>query len=258
MENVKELDNNLAGQSTEIQKLDKKNNKSDDKKNTSEPWSLFDIVWFAAQLIILLILNVVLLALDGITVVTIMSLVASMTGGVCTWLIVKKDNTNYYYGIANVILYGIIAFVSTVYGDFILNIFIFLPLNVWGFIEWSKRTNEAESDGVIESRRLSVMWLIILTVALAVCVAISGSLLLFFTNDVAPFLDSTSTWLSIFAMVLMIFYFREQYWIWIVVNVVSVLMWVQVLFTGDATALVFIGMFGIYTINAVIGIIRWN
>ncbi len=42
----------------------------------------------------------------------------------------KCGEINYLFGIIHVVLYGYIAFVSMVYGDFMLNLFIFLPLDI--------------------------------------------------------------------------------------------------------------------------------
>ena len=50
-----------------------------------------------------------------------------------------------------------------------------------------------------------------------------------------PIVDSMSTVFSVIAQILMIKRFMEQWIIWIVVDVVSVIMWVYALFTDGAS-----------------------
>ena len=71
-----------------------------------------------------------------------------------------------------------------------------------------------------------------------------------------PFVDSMSTVLSVIAQILMIKRFMEQWVIWIVVDVVSVIMWVAAMFTEGASIAVLM-MWAVYLGNAVIMFIKW-
>jgi len=65
-----------------------------------------------------------------------------------------------------------------------------------------------------------------------------------------------STVLSIVAQILMIKRFTEQWVIWIVVDVVSVIMWIVALFTEGASVAVLM-MWSVYLANAVIMYVKW-
>lgn len=233
-------------------------------------WSKFDIIWFTSQLMFLLIINLIIFIDDNLTIIGgIISIVASLFGASGTWLAVKKYNMNYFFGIIHVILYGLIAFDSKVYGDFMLNIFIFLPMDIIGWITWIRITSESISckhsnieecnckNRKIESKELSTnQWL--LSVGVILVSTLLYAWLLAWLDDPAYLLDSTSTTLSIFGMWLMMKYYREQWWIWFIVNIVSVGIWVQVfIVTKDMQAIVFIAMWSIYTSNSIIGTKRW-
>lgn len=231
-------------------------------------WSVFDITWFTSQLLILLLINIILIATYDSKWIAIVSLMASMMGAVGTWLAVKKYNINYLFGIVHVILYGLIAFVTKVYGDFALNIFIFLPMDIMGWIIWMKLNSkpdcpcpDIESCTCVEQKTVSKKlgnkgWIV--SIVLVMAISTLMSIALYYLGDPAPILDSLSTTISIFGMWLMMSYYREQWWVWLIVNLVSVSLWIQVLMTGEMISIIFIAMWTIYTVNSIIGIMRWN
>lgn len=237
-------------------------------ENNYRRWSNFDITWFTSQLSILLIINIILIATYDSIAISIISLVASMFGAVGTWLAVKKYNINYLFGIIHVILYGLIAFNTKVYGDFALNIIIFLPMDIFGWIIWSRLNKkpectcpDIESCTCIEDKSISKTlgtkgWII--SIITLMIVSTLMAMLLAYLGDPAPILDSMSTSISIFGMWLMMSYYREQWWVWFIVNLVSVALWIQVLFTGEMISIIFIAMWTIYTVNSIVGIMRWN
>jgi len=71
-----------------------------------------------------------------------------------------------------------------------------------------------------------------------------------------PFIDSTSTVLSIIAMILMVRLYMEQWILWIIVDVVSIIMWVVVLMKGGNDIAILI-MWTAYLVNAVYGLVNW-
>ncbi len=227
-------------------------------------WTTLDITWFTGQLIVLSIINIFLIITYDSLAIAIMSLFASLFGVVGTYLAVKKYNINYLFGTIHVILYGLIAFSTKVYGDFMLNIFIFLPLDIIGWILWNKNSlklkniddsNKIEIDRVVNALTLN-QWII--SIVVLIISTLLYAWLLHYLDDPAPILDSLSTTISIFGMWLMVGYYREQWWVWLIVNIVSVGIWIQVLFTGELVSIVFITMWSIYTVNSIIGIKRWN
>ena len=71
-----------------------------------------------------------------------------------------------------------------------------------------------------------------------------------------PLVDSMSTVLSVIAQILMIKRFMEQWIIWIVVDVVSVIMWIAALFT-EGSSIAVLMMWSVYLANAVIMFVKW-
>ena len=72
-----------------------------------------------------------------------------------------------------------------------------------------------------------------------------------------PFMDSMSTVISVVAQLLCVKRFAEQWILWVVVDVVTVIMWAFVFFTeGESIATLL--MWSVYLINAIIMCAKWH
>lgn len=71
-----------------------------------------------------------------------------------------------------------------------------------------------------------------------------------------PIVDSMSTVFSVIAQILMIKRFTEQWVIWIIVDIVSVIMWIATFFNGGESVAVLM-MWSVYLANAVIMFVKW-
>jgi nicotinamide mononucleotide transporter len=65
-------------------------------------------------------------------------------------------------------------------------------------------------------------------------------------------LDSASTIISVFANLLMMLRYREQWLLWIIIDAITVVMW---LIAGD---LIMVTMWSVYLINAFYGYYNWT
>ena len=71
-----------------------------------------------------------------------------------------------------------------------------------------------------------------------------------------PYIDSMSTVISVVAQVLSIKRLMEQWVLWIVVDVVTVIMW-AVHFAQGGETIATLAMWSVYLVNAIIMFIRW-
>lgn len=69
-------------------------------------------------------------------------------------------------------------------------------------------------------------------------------------------IDSTTTILSIVAFLLQIGRFTEQWILWMIINVFSIMMWTLLLGTPDGSVTMII-MFSAYLINGIYGYRNW-
>ena len=187
---------------------------------------------------------------------------AGITGVLCVVLVAKGSIWNYAFGLVNVSLYAWISYKAALYGDAGLNALYYLPMQFIGWWQWRKRgaaMSEAESGGKsvqVQARRFDWGQRILLAMGCAAAVVACGYLLKYL-GDPQPFKDSATTVLSIVAQALMALAFMEQWALWIITNVVSVVMWIICVMRGEAHAGVMVIMWVFYLLNSINGLRVW-
>jgi nicotinamide mononucleotide transporter len=218
--------------------------------------SLYD--WFLIAGVI--VSNVAYSLLTG-TMDVLGSMVA-ITGVLCVVLVAKGSIWNYLFGLVNVSLYAYISYKASLYGDAALNALYYLPMQFIGWWQWRRRgaamsAAEAGDSGVqVKARRFTWKQRAILFLGCAVAVVAVGFLLKH-VGDPQPFKDSTTTVLSIVAQMLMALAFMEQWALWIITNIVSVVMWCVCVSRGEAHAGVMVIMWVFYLLNSINGLRVW-
>ena len=192
--------------------------------------------------------------------------VAGITGVLCVVLVAKGSIWNYLFGLVNVSLYAWISYKTDLYGDAGLNAFYYVPMQFVGWWQWRKRgaavsSDEArklsgEEDVRVKARRMSWSQRLYLALGCIACIVAVG-LLLRHLGDPQPFKDSTTTVLSIVAQALMAMAFMEQWCLWIITNIVSVVMWTICVIRGEAHAGVMVIMWVFYLLNSLNGFRVW-
>ncbi len=209
-------------------------------------WKKWQVLWLAFAIITIL----------GVSIQqgdTWIGIIASVTGVICVVLCGMGRVSNYLYGTINVILYAYIAWKAKYYGDVMLNLLYYLPTNFIGWAAWNKHINT--ETNVVYKKRMTIKQDILLAITSIVSVAGYAYILRLLGGNL-PIVDSMSTVFSVIAQILMIKRFMEQWVIWIVVDVVSVIMWIAALSTEGASIAVLL-MWAVYLANAVIMFVKW-
>lgn len=209
-------------------------------------WKKWQIFW-------MIFANAMIMGISIYQGDTVLGIAASVTGVICVILCGMGKVSNYFFGTINVILYAIVAYKAKYYGDVMLNLFYYFPTNILGWIVWKKHMDK-ESNAVYKRRMTWKQDLLLLVISV---VGIWGyGYILKLMGGNLPLVDSMSTVLSVIAQILMIKRFMEQWIIWIVVDVVSVIMWVAALFTEGSSIAVLL-MWSVYLANAIIMFVKW-
>ena len=186
---------------------------------------------------------------------------AGITGVLCVVLVAKGSIWNYLFGLVNVSLYAYISYRAALYGDAALNALYYLPMQFIGYWQWRKRgtLSAAEEDSAsfqVKARRFSWKQRVLLAVCCTAAVIAAGYILRY-VGDPQPIKDSATTVLSIVAQALMALAFMEQWVLWILTNIISVVMWVIFAMKGEAHAGVMVIMWVFYLLNSVNGLRVW-
>ena len=222
------------------------------KTKILSPYDWFLIIGVVAS-------NIIYSLLSGS--VDIVGSVAGIAGVLCVVLVAKGSIWNYLFGIVNVSMYAYISYKAALYGDAALNALYYVPMQFIGWCQWRKRgaavSAGKSSDGVqVKARRFNWTQRAVLFAGCAAAVIAVGFVLRHF-GDPQPFKDSTTTVLSIVAQALMALAFMEQWVLWIITNIVSVVMWSICVSRGEPHASLMVIMWSFYLLNSVNGLRVW-
>lgn len=216
-------------------------------KNIFKNWTITDFIW-------LLVANISILVCNLYWKSSLFSIIMAITGITANIFVAKQMISNYPLGIINTLMYAYMAYQSRLYGDFTLNLFYYLPTNIIGWILWAKVSNENE-EHEIKSKKLTLKQGVIISTITIIAIFLYAYILKLMNGNLT-LIDSCSTVLSIVAMILMIKQYAEQWWLWILVNVVSIIMWAITLYQGNGDVATLV-MWIIYLLNSIYGLVKW-
>ncbi|WP_312583592.1 nicotinamide riboside transporter PnuC [Atlantibacter sp.] len=169
--------------------------------------------------------------------------IGTVAGLLCIWLASLEKIINYFFGLINVTLFAVIFFQIQLYASLLLQLFFFIA-NIYGWYAWSRQTSNNEA--LLKIRWLplpkAIGWLAACVVAIALMTIYIDSVFGFLTRiavsimqalglnvtqpalqpDAFPFWDSCMMVLSIVAMILMTRKYVENWLLWVIINVISV------------------------------------
>ncbi len=163
-------------------------------------------------------------------------------------LIIRRSVWNFPVAIILVILFAITFWNAKLYSDFGLQ-FFFIGANFYGW--WAWRQNRAEAGTLVVRRMTRTAKLGWMAGALVATLA-WGTLMANMTDAALPYWDASIAALSIVAQILMAQRFVENWHWWIVVNVLSVLVY-------HAKELVVpMWLYVAFLILAIVGLAEWR
>ena len=149
-------------------------------------------------------------------------LVGSLTGLLCVYLVARASIWNWPVGIANTLLYLVVFLRAKLYGDALLQV-VFTALGVYGWWSWS------HADG--RRAELPVRRATQAELAIAAGVSLAGTAsaalaLAHGTDSPVPVWDASVLVLSLVATWGQAKKWLESWWLWILVDVISVPLYV--------------------------------
>jgi len=174
---------------------------------------------------------------------------AAISGIFCVVLCAKGKKSQYYWGFINILGYVIVAWLHKYYGEVMLNAIYYLPLQFIGYYIWNKNMNSEIGD--VKGKKLSLKNSTILLIVTGIGI-ILYQWLLEHLGGRHPLLDSASTVISIIANMLMVLRYREQWLLWIVIDIITVVMWLKV------QDYIMVTMWAVYLVNAFYGYYNWS
>jgi nicotinamide mononucleotide transporter len=183
---------------------------------------------------------------------TPIGMVCGVAGVICVILTAKGKISSYLFNFIQMITYMIICWDAALYLEFGEQVFYFIVC-IFGVFMWNKnmKTNEDGTTQVKAKKFQLWQWLVV-----AAVVAVSTLALGYFGGEVLgstmPYLDAMTVALAVIAQLLMVWRYREQWACWILIDVISLIMFIAL---GNWSM---VAMYIAWTANAFYGWYNWT
>lgn len=134
------------------------------------------------------------------------------------WLVARRNIWNYAFGIAGVAIYGVVFFRAKLYSDTLLQVF-FLIVQFYGLWQWRRSQRDA---GEVVVERLTMTARLGWAAGIVLAILGWGWLMHRFTDASFPWWDASVAMISVAAQYLMSARKLENWWLWILANIVSI------------------------------------
>ncbi len=158
------------------------------------------------------------------------ALVSAVCGVSYTILAGKGRVSCYFIGMIGTFCYSYLAFINEFYGNLVLYMLYYLPMEIIGIFKWKKHLKKDVRE-IIKTKLNNKERFIYFTLMILISVIVSFVLRLM--GDFNPYLDAMATIFSIFGQILTVKRCIEQWYIWFFVNLISLIMWIFAYINGS-------------------------
>ena len=206
------------------------------------------------ELMIFILIYILLFTLAIIMQDSPVAIISAFCGITYTILAGKGVPVCYPIGAAGSALYAYLSFVSRLWGNLILYLCYYIPMQIIGFFKWNKNLKQDKYE--IIKTKLGIKERIFLLLITSL-ISIAAIIVLHVLQDKNPVIDGVTTVFSILGMYLTVKRCVEQWIIWGIVNGLSFIMWFDIAINGEKVySTVF--MWGVYFILSIYFYFVWK
>lgn len=177
------------------------------------------------------------------------SLVSGLLG-ICSVVLGAQGNIwSFVFGFAQVGTYTYLCCIEHFYAEIAMNMYYFVTM-LYGVYCWRRHLQQDTKQ--LQTRRLPARLLPWLSAGVLLLSLLTGWLLSRYTDDPQPYMDALTTVPAIAAQLLMVLAYREQWYLWLVVDVLAVVMWLR------AENYCMAAQYAFWCANCVYGYIQWT
>lgn len=207
-------------------------------------YSLFDKLFMISMLLV----QVVAFCVSPDSV---LGVIAGISGVISVVLCAKGKISFYFIGFVQTITYLFLAWRNCFYGEVMENIF-YLVTMIWGIFVWKKNSTVDDNDSAhVEALKFTpVMW--VLSILGTVACTLGMGYWLNSIGSAQAYTDAATNVLAIFAQILMVKRYKEQWLWWFIIDILCLKMW----FAAGNWSMV--AMYVAWTINCIYGWYNWT
>ena len=192
-------------------------------KSELQGWGKFERVIFPLEIFLIILISFLI----GDSKIALLSAICGIS---YTILAGKGKISCYLFGLCGTLCYAYISFQNSLYGNLALYLLYYFPMQILGIFKWKQHLKK-DINEIIKthlSKKEQISYILIASV-----VSIILAFILKGTGDATPFIDSITTTFSVVGLILTIKRCIEQWYIWFVVNLLSVFMWIEAYMNGS-------------------------
>ena len=155
------------------------------------------------------------------------AVVSGIAGIISVILCAQGKISTFFFGFLQICTYLYLSLMEKLYGEVGVNVFYFLS-QIYAIVVWAKAYRITEDRSAeLKPRKLTVLQIVIVLISVIIVSAVVGWLLKTYTDDTQPWLDAFTTIPALYAQILLMLAYREQWALWLVVDVLSAIMWAR-------------------------------
>ena len=200
---------------------------------------------------------------DARVALTVLSSVGALMGVISVVLSANGNILTFVFGLVDVLIYSYTLLDQNVPMTLGLHVLYFLPMEFIGFFGWRKRGATAKK--AVQARRLTPKgWLNVIALFVLVYGAVLAVawLIARYQGSIVwakMSFDTAVTTANIVALVLMAKAYMDQWYLWLLVNITSIILWIIVLSSGDGSEYTVVQLikYSFYLLNGLNAIRIW-
>ena len=177
--------------------------------------------------------------------------VAGIAGCISVVLTAKGRWMMYPIGFIQNFTYTVLAFQNMFYGEVIEQVFYIVTM-IWGMVAWARNMHTNE-DGTqdVNTRKFGMAEWLFTIVGVVIGTWLFGRVLVAM-GAAQPYTDAATNVMALFAQILMVKRYREQWALWLLIDVFCIKMWWV---AGNWSM---VAMYVAWTANCIYGWINWT
>lgn len=160
---------------------------------------------------------------------------------------------SYVFGLGHAVFYAYNGAINGLFGLVIFTVLFYVPLNIWGIINWFKNK---QPDHVNMKEMTSKQTVLLCTTIVVSSVGLGFLLSLIPTQQLA-FLDSTSQIINLCGVVLGTLRFRESWFVWLFNNSIDLAIWIINTVKQTENAEMMLVTVAALLILNIVGLVNW-
>lgn len=180
---------------------------------------------------------------------SILGMISGISGIICNVFVSKGKISNYFFGLIFAYTYFYISLGANFLGEMNTTLYVYIPAQFIGYFLWKANMQKEQGADAVVAKALTAKGWAGLIAFLVIGTLLFVQLLNYYGGS-STGLDGLSTIIVVAAQALMVLRYREQWLLWILLNVISIALW------AENTSMYV--MYSAYLLNSLYGYYNWS